>query len=342
MKRKLIAMLSIAMMFQACQEDKVLENENPNLSIEEYYQENGLTETKLGEKLENPYSVSNMRVAYESLAKQNNRLNFSSDIIQTTHYYLKFFVSSAEDYDELQSDSLDLFEYPLDYEIESYGDYFMDEEDSQEGKWYYTVVSKDYEFHNLEYEILEDLFMEDGLGDESGRVSQALTGFYYQLEDESLRLTGLLPNDNDGESQRMPPSRTPTGRLQVRNTEANTLIPVVGVKVKTRRLVKLGHGWTNGAGNYTVNKSYRYDVHYSVSFENQSGFKVWNTLLDVNPANFNGPKQNRTGWSYNFETNSFGWRFATVTNAVRRYLVHASAFGIGHPHSNLRIAALIK
>lgn len=35
MKRKLLAMLSIAMMFQACQEDKVLENENPNLSIEE-------------------------------------------------------------------------------------------------------------------------------------------------------------------------------------------------------------------------------------------------------------------------------------------------------------------
>jgi len=119
-------------------------------------------------------------------------------------------------------------------------------------------------------------------------------------------------------------------------------VPVVGVKVKTRRLVKLGHGWTNGVGNYTVNKSYRYDVHYSVSFENQSGFKVWNTLLDVNPANFNGPKQNRNGWSYNFETNSFGWRFSTVTNAVRRYLIHASAFGISHPHSNLRIAALNK
>jgi len=124
------------MMFQACQEDKVLENENPNPSIEEYYQENGLTETKLGKKLDNPYSVSNMRVAYESLAKQNNRLNFSSDIIQTTHYYLKFFVSSAEDYDELESDSLDLFEYPLDYEIESYGDYYMEEEGNQEGKWY--------------------------------------------------------------------------------------------------------------------------------------------------------------------------------------------------------------
>jgi len=136
MKRKLLAMLSIAMMFQACQEDKVLENENPNPSIEEYYQENGLTETKLGKKLDNPYSVSNMRVAYESLAKQNNRLNFSSDIIQTTHYYLKFFVSSAEDYDELESDSLDLFEYPLDYEIESYGDYYMEEEGNQEGKWY--------------------------------------------------------------------------------------------------------------------------------------------------------------------------------------------------------------
>jgi hypothetical protein len=114
-------MLSVALMFQACQEDEVLENETPNPDIEEYLQENGLTETKLGEKLDNPYSVSNMRVAYDSLVKQNNRLNFSSDIIKTTHYYLKFFVSSAEDYDLLVADSLDLYEYPLDYEIESYG-----------------------------------------------------------------------------------------------------------------------------------------------------------------------------------------------------------------------------
>jgi hypothetical protein len=218
------------------------------------------------------------------------------------------------------------------------GDYFMSEEDGQKGKWYYTVVPKDYEFGKIEYEILEDLFMEYGLKNE--RTSQEFLDFYYQLEDESLKLTGLLPENNSDENLRMPPRRHPSGTLRVRNTETNTLDPVVGVKVKTRRLVKLGHGWTNGAGNYTVNKSYRYDVHYSVSFENQSGFKVWNTLLDVNPANFNGPKQNRDGWSYNFDTNSFGWRFATVTNAVRRYFVHASAFGIGLPHSNLRIAAL--
>ena len=29
MKRKLLAMLSVALMFQACQEDEVLENETP-------------------------------------------------------------------------------------------------------------------------------------------------------------------------------------------------------------------------------------------------------------------------------------------------------------------------
>jgi len=339
MKIKTLVVLSIALMFQACQEDKVLNNEKPNPSIEEYFQENGLTETKLGEKLDNPYSVSNMKVAYDSLVKQNNRLNFSSDIIQTTHYYTKFFVASAEDYDVLVADSLDLFEYPLDYKIESYGDYFIDEEDNQEGKWYYTVVPKDYEFGTIENEILEDLFMEEGLGNDNERISQKLEDFYYLLEDESLRLSGLLPENDEEENLRMPRKITPSGTLRVRNTETNSLDPVVGVKVKTRRLVKLGHGYTNNAGNYRVNKSYRYDVHYSVSFENQSGFKVWNTLLDVNPANFNGPKRNRSGWSYNFETNSFGWRFATVTNAVRRYLVHASAFGISHPHSNLRIAA---
>lgn len=334
--------MSIAMMFQACQEDMILENEPPNPSAEEYLQEEGLTKTQLGEKLNNPYSVSNMKIAYDSLVKQNFRSNFTSDIISTTHYYLKFFVASAEDYDLLVADSLDLFEYPLDYEIESYGDYYTDGNENQEGKWYYTVVPKDYKFGTIEKEILEELFMEEGLSNDNERLSQKLEDFYYLLEDESLRLTGLLPKSNEGENLRMPSKKTPRGTLRVRNTETNGLDPVVGVKVKTRRLVKLGHGWTGSDGEYESNKSYRYDVHYSVSFENKSGFKVWNTLLDVNPAKFNGPKRSRTGWSYDFDTNSHGWRFATVTNAVVKYFDYCDQFNIGRPHSNLRIAATSK
>ena len=50
-----------------------------------------------------------MRWLMESLAKQNqNRLNLAADTHQNNPLLSKFFVSSAEDYDELESDSLDL------------------------------------------------------------------------------------------------------------------------------------------------------------------------------------------------------------------------------------------
>lgn len=340
--QKIYLILCLAALLTACQQEEENSSDQSEAAIETFLPQEGLTETVLGQRLENPYSVKNMRAAFDSLFQKNARSSFDGELIATTHYYLKFFVAKAEDYDMLLADSLELFEYPLDYEIESYGDYYAEGSDDQQGQWFYTVVPKAYKFGAIDYEILEDLFMEDAYENSSERTAQNFKDFYYQLEDESLRLAGMLPDvsSDDDISQRMPPSRNPSGTLLVRNTATNTLVPVVGVKVKTRRLVKIGHGYTDTNGNYTINKSYRYDVHYMVSFANQSGFKVWNTLIDNDAAEFNGPKQNRNGWSYNFETNSHGWRFATVSNATRRYFDHATFFGVGQPHSNLRIAAL--
>ena len=46
--------------------------------------------TQLGEQLENPYSVANMRKALESLNKVNGRSSMDDTEIITTHLYIKF------------------------------------------------------------------------------------------------------------------------------------------------------------------------------------------------------------------------------------------------------------
>jgi hypothetical protein len=42
---------------------------------------------KLSKKLENPYSLSNMMIAWDSLS---NRLGVDKDKVKATHYYVKF------------------------------------------------------------------------------------------------------------------------------------------------------------------------------------------------------------------------------------------------------------
>ena len=66
-----------------------------------------------GKKLENPYSVSNMKKAFSSLSQ--NRV--ASNIV-ANHLYIRFLPDNAEEMNVLTSDTiLKLYDYPFDYEI---------------------------------------------------------------------------------------------------------------------------------------------------------------------------------------------------------------------------------
>jgi len=73
----------------------------------------------LGEKLENPYSVKNMRSAYKNLqGNAQQKIAANQADITVTHYYVRFLPETKEEYAQLTSDTtLVLFDYPLDYEI---------------------------------------------------------------------------------------------------------------------------------------------------------------------------------------------------------------------------------
>lgn len=77
----------------------------------------------LGEKLENPYSVSNMQKAVNELyvgARIAEPI-----VISASHRYIKFKPRTYAELDLLKKDStLELYTYPLDVEIVESGDLF--------------------------------------------------------------------------------------------------------------------------------------------------------------------------------------------------------------------------
>ena len=84
------------------------------------------SQTVLGDKLDNPYSVANMRKALESLAPED-RGGLSIEDISTSHFYVKFRPANYDELDRIKQDTtLILYDIPLDYEITSQGEYYHD------------------------------------------------------------------------------------------------------------------------------------------------------------------------------------------------------------------------
>ena len=300
-------------------------------------------ETKLGKQLENPYTVENMRKAYENLNKETKLK--SSVSINATHYYVRFFPKTDEELGLLEADSLILFDYPLDFEIEEIGEFYNDPDvNPEDGQWYYTSVSVDYSFPDIEYEILADLFLPETEEEYDVQTKSLKSAsefeFLCELEDEALRITGNYTEADETVGSTLKASKKrPHGYVKVYDTERKDFVPVEGVRVRTRRWFSYGYDYTDSKGYYSVSRRYRRDVHYCLFFKNSSGFKIRAGVMSLWKAKHHVGKHNRSGYDFNVSQNSRAWRFCTVNNAVVKYRRYCDQLGIGKPHSNLRIVA---
>lgn len=113
----------------------------------------------VSKKLKNPYSLKNMRAAYNSLSSDGNARLKDEYNIKATDYYIKFLLKNVKEYDDITGDSIDLYAYPLDYEhsLEAY-EYYENLLEKDSCKWFYAAVPVDYDYKKHEYEIIEELF----------------------------------------------------------------------------------------------------------------------------------------------------------------------------------------
>ena len=348
MERKIIIVLlqlMIVLGMSGCKKEQVLVDDY-GASTKRALKQNAEGKIILGEKIENAYSVENMRKAYESLKKQGKiKPVLSEEIdIKANCLYVRFLPQNRADLNVLWSDTtLELFDYPLDYEIKEEGCYYRDP-NIPEGlpTWQYTVVPVDYAFSGMKYEIIEECFIPDEDGEKSKLQGSDYENLLAAIEYESMRLTGNLAEEekeqadlNDG--MRWPSKKNPEGYMQVYNTSKG-LEGVIRAKVRTHRIVNISSDYTEENGHYRIPRGYRYNVHYSLIFTNKTGFKIWGNWAFLAPACYNMGWHSKKGFNKDIYKESKAWLWSTVNNGTYVYREKlCPKFGIKKPPVDLRL-----
>ena len=286
---------------------------------------------KLGKKLENPYTVENMRKAYQNLV---NRGMLKSGIeIDATHLYIRYLPEDEQELDDfentllsyLSEDDMELleeeyaghfFDYPLEYEIEEDGTYYYDPELPPGGiTWQYTVVPVSYDMPVVNYEVIDPLYLDGAEFEVAYSAGGGMEADVWDLlETEALILAG----DPDAEIIFQPglksTSWTPSGTVTVWDDVLARQIPLQGAKARARRWFTVYTGITDAAGKFTVSGSFKRPANYSIKWERAD----WDIREgDWGQAYFNGPKQ--TGaWNLPISSGK-SLRYATIHRALYRY-----------------------
>lgn len=230
---------------------------------------------RLGEKLDDPYTVENMRNALTKVyPTKADRVDISA-----TDLYARFLPKDEAELRQLQGLGLYLLDHPMDYRILQEGDYYQDPEVGEEAiTWQYAVVPHDFSFPaGIRYEVLDECYISDN--DPASRADGEID--WSLVEQEAFRLTGnadLLGSETKGEG-----AVAPAGRITIEDPGFSGGKPfgVAGVKVAANLFVKIATAYTDRDGYYRLGKTFRGDPRYRLVFENEKGFKIGFNLILV-------------------------------------------------------------
>lgn len=276
----------------------------------------------LGKKLQNPYSVSNMKKALAELNKTKKSPQVTEADIVTTHYYVKFTPQSDEELNNLKSDSLIItYPYPLDYELLNEGSINTTTNE------YYASVPVHHPLPKTNYEVLEHLFIPDEEKDNSAKSSNKIVKNNTLSEDLvsiSLKLTG----NEDDKAVNIAGRRSswrPAGRITMEDTKLGN-VGITGLKVKARRWFTTHTGFVNADGYYSCDGTFRRPANYSFNWERHN-FEIRGISIGVD-----GPK--KTGnWDMHIpRANPLNY-FAVIFRAAHHYY-YEDIQGLKRPPEN--------
>ncbi|MHB0756917.1 hypothetical protein [Polaribacter sp. M15] len=375
---RFLTLTLIGILIYSCQKDDDFIKEDIS-SIQEPRSENV---TKLGKKLENPFSVANMQRALDTILKEVKKSksyqakSFQKSAeqieIKKTDLYVRFLPKDSLELNIIEKDTtLVLYDHPLDYEIEEQGEYYHDPElPDDQISWRYTVVKPDYEFPKIQYEVLSDLFIpenSEGYREEDenvqGKTAYSKTNSLSSLETVSLYLTNNLSEqektaieeekNNNLQAKRIcvwfvcwnvPDSWNPSGTIKLWDDRLSNYYPMQGVKVRARRWFTTKTGITDSDGKFETG-SFRRAANYSINWERHHFSVKWSWwLFWSGTAKYNGPKQ-KSAWNLNIKGGTQQY-YATVFQAAHDYYYRYN-YGLKNPSNSggfwrMRIRARLK
>lgn len=325
MKTKIVLLSTIGLLI-VCSCDK--EQLPPQDKLYACETTTALQQMVLGEKLENPYSVSNMKAAYESLSKCTRLALSSDEAIYPTHYYVKFIPKDEAELSLLKVDStLILFPYPLDYDIIKFGSYRDPNiPESQPTPLYCSIpVNKEIP-KGVEYLILEELFIPDDasygtLTRSSDKLSASVVR---ELVSKSMELTSNVEQP----TTRAGSSWVPNGTITYWNGLQS--VPIEGLQVRCNRWFTTYTAYTDANGHFQClpDETFSGAGNYSIVYERYD-FEIRDAWLST--ARTDGPKISGT-WNkslYDSEESYYG----TIFRAAYRYY-YQDIHGLCRPPKN--------
>ena len=226
----------------------------------------------LGARLENPYKTENMTKALHSLYPTKvDRVD-----VRTTDLYVRFLPKDERQIGILKDMGLKLTDHPLDYEILEEGDWYHDPEvPDDKMTWQYAVVPYDFNFPEMEYEIIDECHISEN--DPGTRAEDGID--WEAVERQAYLITG-------NESYLLPETKAekvyPSGRITVVDEDFSegAAIGVKGVRVSCNTFVKFAHTYTDEDGYYKMDKAFSSQLRYRLVFENVKGFSIgFNMIL---------------------------------------------------------------
>lgn len=268
------------------------------------------THSILGEKLENPYTMDVMQQAWQNIQDELNeggRINDGSAIeLIPTHVYIKFKPKDEAELDILNADpTLDLYGYPLDYEVfEGINNYRDPAVPDGQPTYQYAAVPINNVLPNIDYEKITDAFIPEFAPElASARVDPCVQ---LMLTNEAMRITNnleylVLPPADDcgggtGGGSSGGCSYCPQGTMRVWDDTQNRFVPLVGLKVKARVFLNTKTGITDATGKYIIRHNFSNKKQYSFEWK-RDNFTIRDNALDA--AETIGPKT-KSWWSVDF------------------------------------------
>lgn len=292
-------------------------------------------EIVLGNQLENPYTVENVKAALQSLYPTKALVD-----LPVTDLYVRFLPENDSQLSQLRKLGIPLLDHPMDYEIVCDGDFYHDPSLSTDvPTWQYSVVPSNFVFPTrIRYEILDECYIA------SEQNTKAGDGIDWDaVEAESFRLTGngsMLESDSSTKADK---GQTPSGRITIIDDKANGGQPfgVAGVRIDANVFVKYSTTYCDRDGYYKFPKKFSANPRYRLVFKNEKGFSIgFNSVLypaSVSTLGKNSPAGVNITVDSNSERKLF--RRCAVNNAVYDYFNRCSAgdLGIQTPPSDLTI-----
>lgn len=216
----------------------------------------------IGEKVENPLSITNILRAYDFLEGDVKSGVDRGDILPT-HHYVTFMPETDEDLDELLLlDDLSLFSYPLDYDV-SDGQIVPDERFMKNGfsfMWAYVPVGFCLESvrcpHIINYDVFSPVSSVKSI---NGMTDSFVDSIIQRSYDLCGQATPLIPTTKSS-------AVSPSGCIRFWDHDTNRYRGVDGLSIRTYSGAHSSYTHCDANGDFQSDDSFRYSFSYEIHF----------------------------------------------------------------------------